>query len=307
MMSDASIQLGETAGIAILNTLQNSELWKLLRLTQLYQKRQVSFWHIFQAKKGRKCLKDRDRVFGTLGLVQGVDSPFDLTIRPHHSTSPFDLTISADALLENLHSNYLKAGDISALMFLSDHETLNYHSSSRGFLLSGAVAFKRRESHKITVLGNRIRLQDVGVDSITKFYSFMQRLLLASAIQEFDQPNELIEKEFESKGQETLTMYHKAMQQAVITWSSISTMIHTIKSHAFVTYWTQSCGPVLAVLMEVPRRYTCIVTPSSYVDEPGEGILVLTVDQRSAEFRKIGVGVSTKIKLRLLDTIKLVG
>jgi hypothetical protein len=97
------------------------------------------------------------------------------------------------------------------------------------------------------------------------------------------------------------------MQQAVITWSSISTMIHTIKSHAFVTYWTQSCGPVLAVLMEVPRRYTCIVTPSSYVDEPGEGILVLTVDQRSAEFRKIGVGVSTKIKLRLLDTIKLVG
>jgi hypothetical protein len=160
MMSDAPIQLGETAGIAILNTLQNSELWKLLRMTQLYQKRQVSFWHIFQATKGRKCLKDRDRVFGTLGLIQGVDSPFDLTI-------------SADALLEYLHGNYLKAGDFSALMFLTDHETLNYHSSSRSFLLSGAVAFKRRESHKITVLGNRIRLQDVGVDSITKFYSFM--------------------------------------------------------------------------------------------------------------------------------------
>ena len=161
MMVDPLLDLGAPASIAILNALQNSELWKILRLRQLYRKRQVSFWHIVQATKSRECLHDQDRVFGILGLVQGVDSPIDLTL-------------SAERLLGTLHADYLKAGDFSALMFFSNKETINYHPVSRGFLVSGALATERRESHKITVLGNnRVHLQDAGFDSITKFYAIL--------------------------------------------------------------------------------------------------------------------------------------
>ena len=333
MMVDPLLNVGSSASVAILNTLQNSEVWKILRLRQLYRKRQVSFWHIVQAIKSRKCLKDQDRVFGTLGLVQGVDSPIDLSL-------------SAEPLLQNLHADYLKAGDFSALMFLSDKETLNYHPASRGFLVSGALATKRRERHRIIDLSDkRLRLQGVGIDSITNFYpilgvgdlvpwqrkypemidvsiplavdvarawdldvdSFPEelRIFLFFAVCAFGRSLEVFDKLFEAKGEPVQTQYYKAMQKSLITWSSVSTLVHEIETHAIVVIWTQCCGPLLAVLTEEPKQYACIVTPSSYVDEPGEGFLVLTADAGATIFRKIGVGVSTKVKPKYLDNITL--
>jgi len=335
MMVNPLLDQGASASVAILNTLQNSEVWKILRLRQLYRKRQVSFWHIVQATKSRKCLKDQDRVFGILGLVQGVDSPIDLTL-------------PAETVLENLHANYLKASDFSALMFLSEQKTINYHPSSRGFLVSGALATKRRESHKITVLSdNRVQLQDVGFDSITKYHALHGvgnmipwqkqhpkileattdvaidvarawdldveafpedlRTMLVFTIYGFGHPNDMIEEVFQARGEEALTMYHRAVQKAMITWSSISTLIQKIENYAIVVIWTQHCGPVLAAMTEVPKQFSFIVTPSTYVDEPGEGFLIVTADAGATVFRKIGVGLSSKMKPRYLNTIIVSG
>ena len=335
MMVDPLLDVGSSASIAILNALQNSEVWKILRLRQLYRKRQVSFWHIVQAIKSRKCLKDQDRVLGTLGLIQGVDSPIDLSL-------------SAEPLLKDLHAEYLKAGDFSALMFLSDQETVDYHRASRGFLVLGALATKRRETHRIIHLGDkRFRLQGVGIDSITSFYPILgqgklvpwrkkypemldvssplavdvarawdldvdsfpeeSRILLVFTVYGFGRSLEVFDKLFEAKGEPEQTQYYKSIQKSLITWSSVSTLMHQIENYAVVVIWTQCCGPVLAVLTEEPKQEACIVTPSSYVDEPGEGFLVLTADAGGTTFRKIGVGLSTKVKPRYLDTVTLGG
>ena len=335
MMVGPLLDVGAPASLAILNTLQNSEVWKILRLRQLYRKRQVSFWHTVQAIKSRKCLKDQDRVFGTLGLLQGVDAPIDLSL-------------SAELSLQNLHSDYLNAGDLSTLMFLSEKETVNYHPASRGFLLSGALATKRRETHKIVALSDkRFRLQDVGIDSVTSFYPILaernlaswqkkypemsnapsalavdvaraweldvdsfpeeSRLLLIFTIYGMGRPLEILDKVFEKKGEPEQTQYWKAMQKSLITWSSVGSLMSKTESYAIVVIWTQDCGPVLAVLSEEPKQYTYIVTPSSYVGEAGEGFLVLTAAAGAKVFRKIGVGVSTRVKPRCLDTIILQG
>ena len=326
-----------SAGSAILNVLQNSEIWKLLRLRQLFRKRQITFWHIVQALKSRQCRKDQDRVLGVLALVQGPESPIDLT-------EP------AETLLENLHVDYLKTGDITALMFVSNQETIKYHAASCGFITSGALAAKRRESHRITTLSqNRLQLHGVGLDRINMFYAIIAygqmkawgqqfpemsrvrtdvaidvsrawgldvdafpeqlRLFLVFTIYSMGQrPLDVIEKFIESQGEDVRRKFYKAAQQAMITWSSVATLTQKIIEHyAIAVAWTDHCGPLVAILTEAPKQHAFIITPSSYVDEPGEGFLVVTADPGSPTFRKIGVGISSNVRPRYLDTIALAG
>ncbi|MCJ1279830.1 hypothetical protein MMC21_007654 [Puttea exsequens] len=147
------------------------------------------------------------------------------------------------------------------------------------------------------------RAWDLDVDSFPE----ESRILLVFTVYGFGRSLEVFDKLFEAKGEPEQTQYYKSIQKSLITWSSVSTLMHQIENYAVVVIWTQYCGPVLAVLTEEPKQYACIVTPSSYVDEPGEGFLILTADAGGTTFRKIGVGLSTKVKPKYLDTVTLGG
>jgi hypothetical protein len=65
------MDMGAMAGVAVGHLLQKSECWKILRLRQLYQKKELSYWHVSRAIRSRKSKYEQDRVFGACGMISG--------------------------------------------------------------------------------------------------------------------------------------------------------------------------------------------------------------------------------------------
>ena len=107
-LADLATQLteqGDILGTEITQYLQDSAVWKMFRLRQLYRQNRLSYWHVAQALKSRTATLDHDRVLGVCGLFPGLISSFS------YDRSPEDLQ-------QELYKSALEAGDFSASCFL---------------------------------------------------------------------------------------------------------------------------------------------------------------------------------------------
>lgn len=159
------MDVGEMLGFSILNQLHHSELWKIMRLRQLYRKRQITYWHLHQAIKTRTCLRAQDRMLGLCGLMHSIAPQVDYTRR---------LEFHQDALFKQS----IARSNFGSLLYLPPKRSTP-HVRNRGFVLSGALAEERRESHRMSITSGGLQLQDVGVDGVTQIWCCYGRGLFA--------------------------------------------------------------------------------------------------------------------------------
>lgn len=154
------------------------------------------------------------------------------------------------------------------------------------------------------------RLLDIcrvwGLD-VDEFPTNLQVLLIFTIYNLFHRDN-FAQPAFEKAGEEAARVCYRAEMKAMVTWISLLMVMTEVKDFAVAVLWTESCGPILAVLTEpldLGTR-TLIATPSSYVDEAEGGCLILSAKE-IREFKKIGIGVSGKIKPRYRAYLTLRG
>lgn len=55
---------------------------------------------------------------------------------------------------------------------------------------------------------------------------------------------------FEKAGEEAARVYYRVEMQAMVTWTSLTTVMTQVKDYAVTKFWTESCVAILAVLTE---------------------------------------------------------
>jgi hypothetical protein len=106
------LQEGEMQSVDIMRELHGSELYKILKLRELYERGQVGFWHIAQAKRSRTCAIENEHMIGVSGMLQRT-----WPVVGHR--------INSEQLWAETWEEALLEGDFSALMYLGE-QSLTY-------------------------------------------------------------------------------------------------------------------------------------------------------------------------------------
>ncbi|KAF8076870.1 heterokaryon incompatibility protein-domain-containing protein [Lyophyllum atratum] len=323
MLAKILTEMGDMTGVALTNELQKSEIWKTLRMRQLYRKRQIGYWHLFQATRNRTSKLEQDRVFGMAGLVHG-------------GMPRIDYNRSKEDLYRDLFRASVEQRDFSSLRFLGDGETPVEPDPSCIPLITSPGAPVVQETHTISfTFTGRLELGNVGVDNVTRVYAIIthgslcawknpeflnlsttEHIAIAKA---FEMPpdtvgpsNLLVPAAFAAIsamgplppelvaafGTEFQEKYEMHIAQGLLMWAKVGVLMQASEDNALVVIWTAASPdePMLAVVNErVTGQPVFVVTPGSFVDAPGEGCLIC-VRNADGSARKIGLGVGRKVR-----------
>ncbi|KAL2839509.1 heterokaryon incompatibility protein-domain-containing protein [Aspergillus pseudoustus] len=97
----------ESQGLPLLLELQQSEVYKILKLRQLRKQGQIGFWHLAQAVRSRTCTLEHDRVLGVVGMLQ-------------RSKPVVNSNLDIKSLWHELWQQALADGDFSACLYLGE-------------------------------------------------------------------------------------------------------------------------------------------------------------------------------------------
>ena len=317
MVANLLLETGSVAGIATVTALQKSEIWKLLRLRQLHRKKRITYWHIQQAIKTRSCKYEQDKVFGVCGIFHGRIPSVD-----------YNRTLKE--LNQDLYRSSIDQNEFGTILFLNG-SGLEPTADSLPFVASGVS--DHPETHRLIWERQGLRLQDVGVNYITKVWPIVTYGKLVSWQKKFpefmgvpfdvhfdiarafeipaEEHSQLCPASFAAIGAlsfeqddpivrffpaEFVEKYEQARPKGMLMWMKALFMMQACEHKAFVVLWTSVGDPQIAVVTErIEGSNILVVTPSSYVDKPGEGGLIcqLTPDRT---FRTIGIALGTKVK-----------
>jgi hypothetical protein len=319
MVAQLFVETGSMATVAITHELQKSEMWKILRLRQLFRKKSVSYWHVIHATRTRRSKHEHDRIFGICGLIPDISPTVD-----------YDRNVGG--LYREIYRSSINKGRFSTCCFIGNNP-LEPDEDSMGYLIPDASA----EKHKLLIDQAGLQIEGAGVDDVTRVHCIIGSGNLASWAHE--SPNILemsvndhldISKAFEMPsdccivtgsaispaafaaisamgpipddilnqlGKEFADKYASARPKGLLMWVKASMLMQASKDTAVVIIWTASSDPQLAVVTEKIAGRVTVVTPSSYVDNPGYGCLVCRLNSNGA-LRKIGVGIGSKVKAR---------
>jgi hypothetical protein len=329
--------LGAMEGFAINQELQKSELYKMLKLRQLYRTGDISFWHLVQAVRSRECTYEQDRVFGVCGLV--------------HGTIPvINYDRSVQGLLDDLFKAYVDDGDFAACLFVGGRSLTPDKEISMGYISPAAP--RHDESHLLVLADNGLRMTNVGFDWVTNVSCIFSmptegqlfewsRLFpaLLSMDQETQQamalafgmptdpikvgnedPMDIVvgswaawgsmsglgrseggEVLMKAFGDEFAEAYYQLEPQGLLTWTKMFHLMQDRNDAASVLIWTKHSEVQVAVVTEPVQGRVMVVTPSSYVEHPGRGCLICQ-QLPNGSIRKIGIGLGKTIKVASTGT-----
>ncbi|GLB34266.1 hypothetical protein LshimejAT787_0111500 [Lyophyllum shimeji] len=324
--------MGDRTGVALTNELQKSELWKILRLRQLYRKKGIGYWHLVQATRNRTSKLDQDRIFGLVGLMHG-------------RIPTIDYTRSRDDLYKDMYRSFIERGDFSALMFLGDGETPLYPDPHCIPLIISPSAPVVEETHHFSFTpSGRLEVKDVGVDNVTSCIpiitngslrawthpEFLQlsteehiaiakafemspetvgpsNLLVPAAFAAISAMGPLPQALVAAFGEDFEEKYEKHLGQGLLMWAKVGVLMQASEDNALVVLWTASSPdePMLAVVNErLTGHIVVVVTPGSYVDTPGEGCTIC-IQNEDGSGRKVGLGIGKRVRANRRVTAEL--
>lgn len=334
------LDAGAMPGFAINHELQKSELYKMLKLRQLYRTGDISYWHVAQAVRSRECTYEQDRVFGVCGLV--------------HGTIPIiNYDRSVQGLFNDLYKAYVDDGDFSACLFLGGRSLTPDKDISMGYINPGDP--KHLESHFLVLAENGLRMDGVGFDRVTKvasilcwsregkLYEWRKRFpefldmdrethtALASAwgmptdtvkVGKKDNAIDLVVGAWaaygslsslasdkgnillKAFGDEFLEAFYALVPRGLLTWTKTMHLTQDRDDSAIILIWTTCSEVQLAVVSEPVEGRVMVVTPSSYVEHPGHGCLICQ-QLPNGSLRKIGLGLGKAVKASSTGTFLL--
>ena len=332
MVSKLFLDMGSMAGMALLHELQKSESWKLLRLRQLWRKSQLGYWHLTIALRSRKCKFEQDRVFGTLALL------------PNSPATAVDYRLDAGNLFRELWKDAVNKGEFGALRFLGDaYRSGAPNESCTAELMPVAEKDPPIETHKLYVRPLGVFLENVGIDPVTtvqviiangslrswpapEFLSLPASahidmakafgvssdvvgeagLLCPGAFAALSALGPLPPDILKAFGEEFMEKYELAIPRGMLGWVR-STILMAVcqEDHAWVVINTRSSGPQLALVTERVEGNVVVVTPSSYLETPGDGCIICKVTP-NGELQKIGLGMGDAVKASSLASALLI-
>lgn len=318
--------MGSMTGVAISHQLQKSECWKILRLRQLYFKRELSYWHVSRAVRSRTTKYEQDRVYGAAGMISG----------------PI-MVVNYDRSIEGLHQELWKTsvdgGDFAACCFLQGGTFIPHYNDSMSVITPDST---RTETHTLLANPSSIRMDGIGIDRVTRVHALVTDGTLRPWGRQFPQFMDLtiqdhvdIAAAFETGtelvsrlcpgafaalafgrpfpedllnafGPEFVELYWKSYPKALLTWVKAAMLMpkDEPRSYGNVILWTEASGPQLAITDAPVTGRVIIVTPSSYVEKPGNSCLVCQV-QEDGTVKKIGVGVGSQVKASTTGSVLL--
>jgi hypothetical protein len=318
-------------GAAITHELQRSEVHKMLKLRQAYRRRGISYWHLVQATRSRECRYELDRVYGVAGLIHGAkpvvdyNQPIGRLYRELYSgyvhAGDFGpcLFLGGKSLLPDRHVSMGAVLPVAANSRIETH-TLRLTADDR-LQLHGVGAASITQVHSIFTSSAALQAwqarfpdllglsPEVAGDLATAFglaptlYKDTGLCPAAfAAILANGDPGriEAVARLFDGEFQDLL---YASVPRAMVRWIEIVYFMQDRADAALVLVWTASSGVQLAVVTEPVEGTVFVITPSSYVDQPGPGCLLCRVlDDGSV--RKIGLGLGKAVKAdRLADCV----
>jgi hypothetical protein len=328
-VAKALLAAGAMQGTAIYHELQRSEIYKMLKLRQLYRKREISYWHLAQAVRTRECKYERDKVFGVCGMI--------------HGTIPvINYDRSIEGLYQDLYKAYVDDGDFRPCLFLGGRSLLPDKDISMGFISPTPTGGS--ETHQLLLTQNGLRMDGIGIDRVEKVYcivsdgplrewgkqfpnfidmNFEQHIDIAKAF-ELDtntcKDSQLCPAAFAAFGAMTLAnsdlmkqfdkefqeMFYKNVPKALLMWIKFSFLQQKREDTAVTIIWTCASTPQLAVVSEPLEGHVIAVMPGSYLSKPGPGCLICKV-LPDGKLRKIGIGLGNQVKATAISTFNLSG
>lgn len=331
-MAHSTMAGGDLSGTAVIQLLQKSEIYKLLKLRQAYRKDQLSYWHLAQALRTRECKYEQDRVFGICGLIR----------RP---LPAIDYNRSLEMLNRDLFRTFVEDGDFSPFFFLGGDSSLSPdRESSVGFLTPRLPNTNPNPNFNLTFGPDYLDMKGIGVDVVHVSICIGSSISpsstsspLASWAKEsphflqYTESHPDIARAFDLTpevldngncpaayaaigalilgtspaganavgvfGPEVKSRFEKAVPSALLTWTRLRFLAQD-RDAAFVVVWSHGNGAQLAVVTEpIPRELgrCIIVMPGQYKDSPGPGCLIC-VRSSDDKLRKIGVGLGKLLK-----------
>jgi len=315
--ADAFTRTGSMLGIAITHTLQKSEVWKIIRLRQLWREGKLRYWHLVQSVRGRKARVEQDRVFGVLGLMRDAALP------------NVEYAMSIQLLYREMWKEAISEGDFHALCFIGEAQQSVPGEDCMGFIPSHEHA-DMPNSHSFTLdPSGGIQLNNIGLDTVTTVHPIITNGGLRSwpAINFLDLPSsahsgvasafglpddrvgELCPGSFAAMafgqpmppnllavfGKDFQEKYEELVPQGMLGWLRASFFTQATEDNAIVIIWTRSSDPQLAVVTSKVEGSVFVVTPSSYKDNPGEGCLICQLTPGGL-LKKIGIGLGSRVK-----------
>jgi hypothetical protein len=329
-MANLFLQHGTMIGTAITHELQRSEIHKMLKLRQLYRKREISYWHLAQAVRTRECKYEQDRVFGVCGLI--------------HGTIPvINYDRSIEGLYEDLYKTYIDDGDFTPCQFIGGRSLLPDKDISMGYIRP--VPAGRTETHSLVLTRNGLRMDGVGIDKITRVHCLLG---LGPALEDWNRKfpefmkmdpdahvdvarafgleptlykdSQLCPASFAAMmslgvgGQDEISkIFGKLFQDllydnippSLLQWIKVSYLMQDRNDSALTMIWTESSAVQLAVVTEPIEDVVLAVMPSSYKENPGAGCLICQL-LPNGNMKKIGIGLGKAIKASKLGTFLLI-
>ncbi|KAF3930110.1 hypothetical protein ABW19_dt0206688 [Dactylella cylindrospora] len=324
------LRIGRLEGTAIANKLQLSEIHKMLHLRNLYQKREISYWHLTQAVRTRNCKYEQDRVFGVCGMIRGTIPVIN-----------YDRSI--EGLYEDLYRTYIDDGDFLPCQFLGGRSLLPDPAVSMGYIRLSPAG--RNETHSLVLTRGGLRMDNVGFDRVTIRHcvgGFSPEMVewaklfpdfasldddahvdLARAFElntTLYKDTELCPGSFAPLIARTLDQAEQALlyfkrpfrdlvrnqiPMAILQWVRVLYLTQNRKDSALMMIRTESSEVQLAVFTERSEGTLLAVMPSSYKDNPGPGCLMCEA-LPNGNLRKVGVGLGRLNKASELGTFLLV-
>jgi hypothetical protein len=325
------LDIGAMPGFAINHELQKSELYKMWKLRQLYRNGDISYWHVAQAVKSRKCLYEQDRIFGVCGLV-------------HNKVPIINYDRSVQSLWDDLYKAFIDDGDFSTCLFMGGRSLMPDKDISMGYIGPGDL--KRDETHSLVLSGYGLRMNGVGFDWVTRvdsiialpkegklhdwgkqFPEFLDKSMethkalatawgMSSETMKFggkDKAVDLVVGAWAAYGamsglaqdkdnillkifgDEFTEAFYKLVPQGYLTWTKAMHIMQDRYDSAIVLIWTTSSEVQLAVVSEPVEGQVMVVTPSSFIEHPGHGCLICQ-QLPNGSLRKIGIGLGKAVK-----------
>ena len=335
MLAYSAMEKGSVSGTCMIQLLQNTEVYKLLKLRQAYRKDQLGYWHLAQALRTRECKYEQDRVYGIYGLLT-------------HPLPPIDYTRNLDSLNKDLFHSYISAGDLTPIFFLGGPSSLlPSPTSSTGLLTPKPTPTDphTKTTFSLSTTSNNLTMSNIAIDPIlTVSYigitvpsspppshplhtiptiqpHFLQipttHASLATAFSlPLTQHNSLYPSAYAAQSAPSILSsarnpmalmgpdfdahFNHALPSALLTWTRL-TFLAQERDVVFAVVTSEVSGSMLAVLTEpVPReRGACVlVMPGEYMETEsgGEGCLVCVRVGDREEVRKIGVGLGRGVR-----------
>jgi len=324
MFANFFIDGGDNIGFAITHALQKSEIWKIIRMRQLWRKGRVEYWPLLQAVRGRQTRVEQDRVYGVLGLMDDG------------ALQNVDYTMNSQELYRQMWKEEISRGDFHAMCFIGTAQRNIPDKDCMGLI----PAFKQVNTPQIHHFAlspdGEIQLNNVGMDSVKRVYPIVTYGALHSWAVEFldlspeyhagiatafGLPDNKVEglcpaafAAISSMGPmpDELTMiFPPAFQEAYKTyvprgmfgWVRTAYFAQGTEDYGMVVIWTHNSAPQLGVVTSKVEGHVVILTPSSYEDNPGEGCLICKV-LPNGTVKKIGVGFGMEVKAtKLISTV----